>query len=48
MLQPVPFAIIPVVGEVLAGTCMVGALVTYNGALAACEQTGTTSIKLFL
>jgi len=32
------FAIIPVVGEVLAGTCMVGALVTYNGALAACEQ----------
>jgi len=32
------FGIIPVVGEVLAGTCMVGALVTYNASLASCEQ----------
>lgn len=29
--------LIPVVGEVLAGTCMVGALITYNSGMQACS-----------
>lgn len=28
--------LIPLVGEALAGTCMVGALMTYNAAMQAC------------
>ena len=34
--QCAALGLIPVVGEVLAGTCMVGALMTYNGSMAAC------------
>lgn len=31
------FGLIPIIGEVLAGTCMIGALMTYNGSMAACQ-----------
>lgn len=34
--QCAALGLIPVVGEVLAGTCMVGALMTYNGSMATC------------
>lgn len=33
--------LIPVVGEVLAGTCMVGALITYNSGMQACAGGGS-------
>ncbi|CAN5774616.1 hypothetical protein BH10BAC2_BH10BAC2_39860 [soil metagenome] len=33
------YGLVPIVGEVLAGTCMIGALVTFNSSLAACEAT---------
>lgn len=34
--QCAALGLIPVVGEVLAGTCMVGALITYNAGMQAC------------
>ena len=33
--------LIPVIGEVLAGTCMVGALMTYNAGMQACAGGGS-------
>lgn len=36
--QCAALGLIPVVGEVLAGTCMVGALITYNSGMQACSQ----------
>jgi hypothetical protein len=32
--------VIPVIGEVLAGTCMVGALITYNAGMEQCSASG--------
>lgn len=39
--QCAALGLIPVVGEVLAGTCMVGALITYNAGMQACEGDNT-------
>ena len=39
--QCASLGLIPVVGEVLAGTCMVGALITYNSGMQACAADNT-------